>query len=126
MEEIITEHLSKGYRNINLIFNIDPIFFKINNRIYFYNDIVFSKSGYEGVNWEGIIQNKVKEGFWISWSGRQKNEILTYRNGIKEGHWISWWSNGQKQEEGNYVNGKRKGLWSFWDQGGVRTGRRYR
>jgi len=113
MENVIGEHLSslENYRNIDLIFNPEPIFIKNHQELFIFGIKVYQK--------EGIYQNGEREGLWISWYGNgQKLSERNYRNGEAEGLWISWHPNGQKASEGNYRNGKKDGIWTYWYENG--------
>jgi len=117
MEDIIAEHSSiKNYRNLDLIFDIEPVLIKIKNKILLLDDIVYEKG-----RTEGIIKRK-EEGFWIFWyENGQKWSEGNYRNGKREGLWITWWSTGQKWTEGNYRNGEKEGLWVSWHRRGQKA-----
>jgi len=117
MEQIIGEH-SQDFRSLNLIFDLDPPLIKIDQKILFLDEIVFSIT-VDGIKFEGIYQNGKNEGHWIYWyENDQKASEGNYQNGKEEGLWIDWHENGQKHEEGNYRNGKIEGLWISWDKNG--------
>jgi len=134
MENVIGGHLSQfeSFRNLGLIFEIDPTLIKIDDKILFFNEIVFSiiiENEYE-IKSEGIYRNGKKEGsgaygkagLWISWhENGQKASEGNYVNELREGLWISWDSNGQKYEEGNYRNGKKEELWILWYENGQKS-----
>jgi len=115
MEQIIGEHL-KNFRSLNLIFDLESPLIKIDQKILFLDEIVFSITVNEDeIKSEGNYRNGKKEGLWVSWyRGGEKASEGNYRNGKKEGLWISWNYNGQKLDEGNYRNGKLEGLWIIW------------
>src|ERR1051326_180585 len=62
-------------------------------------------------NRDGEIINQRDE-IWV-----QKSDGRTET--ICHGHTISWYSNGQKLEEGNYYFGRKNGQWKLWDKNGV-------
>jgi len=112
MENVIGKHLSRldSVRNLGLIFDLDPTLIKIDDKILFLDEIVFTINDEDEI-FEGIYRNVEKEG-----SGAYG----------KAGLWIHWYKNGQKQTEGNYQNGKEEGsgaygeagLWIYWDRNG--------
>ena len=122
MEQIIGEHC-RDFRSLNLIFDLEPPLIKIDQKILFLDETVFSITvNDDEIKFEGIYQNGKSEGHWISWwSNGQKYEERNYVNGKKEGLWINWYDNGQKYEEGNYLNGDRKGLWIRWWSNGQKS-----
>jgi len=138
MKNVIGEHLSRlnSFRNLGLIFDLDPTLIKIDDKILFFDEIVFSITIDDEIKSERIYQNGEREGIWFSWyDNGQKSEEGNYGNEEKEGLWITWDRNGQKSSEGNYVNGKEEGsgaygeagLWIFWwPNGQKRTEGNYR
>jgi len=62
MKNVIGEHLSQlgSYRNLGLIFDIEPFFIKTDKKISIFTELTF--------DFHSIIVNKEKEGLWISWN----------------------------------------------------------
>jgi len=112
MEDVIAEHFSslKNFRQLKLIFVVEPSFIKVDNEIKLFGQKMFERK----INEEGIFQ-KQKEGVWVSlYENGQKRTEGNYQNGRREGLWVEWYSNGQKRAEGNYRNGEEEGLWTTW------------
>jgi len=97
----------------------------------FDNGLIFNEEQvYRNIKYEGILINKKREGFWISWyENGQLNATNSrvaikyfegnYKDGEKEGHFIFYYDeNGKKSLEGNYKNGKEEGFLITWNRNG--------
>jgi len=115
MDQIIIEH----YKNSRNFLSIEDfkIPFIVDNGLYFNIEQVFKNSKY----YEGILINKEKEGFCISYyENRNKSSEGNYKNSKQEGLWIYYYNNGNKMSEENWKNGKIEGFWTFYYYNGIK------
>jgi len=151
MDQVISEHLSSIENYRSFCFDVDPLFIKIEEKILFFDKIVYYRMVEDGIFTESIIQNSKpegvkiatyktryilkcrhrhgkKEGLSIVWhmNGQKQSEV-NYQNGLMEGVYTSWHNDGHKYAQGNYHNGEENGLWTYlYNCGQIREEQNYR